>query len=50
MSSVFSAMVFLFVIPMCRKTMMTKMMLRKAVETKRKVPGKIATVCLKSIS
>ena len=43
-------MVSLFEIPMCRKTMMTKMMLRKPVETKRKVPGKMSTVNLKSIS
>ena len=46
MSSEFAAVVFLFDIPMCKKTIMTKIILRKPVETKRKVPGKISTVAL----
>ena len=46
MSSVLASAVLLFEIPMWRKTLMTKMIERKPVETKRKVPGKMSTVAL----
>ena len=46
MSTVLATFVLLFEIPMWRKTLMTKMIERKPVETKRKVPGKMSTVAL----